>query len=160
MTDMLFGEFKYIKFYKHPVVFMGMYIKWFENLFYKDSILRGLLLTSSLVFIVFILSSLIEYYVENIYILGIIASSGIASKMLYDSVKDIIDNPSHIKYLVSRDTDNLTQNEVNKAAIETYAENLSDGVVAPLFYLLLFGLSGIFIYKAINTLYSMFLYIN
>ena len=44
--------------------------------------------------------------------------------------------------LVSRDTTTLSNSDVNKAAIETYAENLSDGVIAPLFYLLCFGLVG------------------
>jgi adenosylcobinamide-phosphate synthase len=57
--------------------------------------------------------------------------------------------------LVSRDTADLSESGVNKAAIETYAENLSDGVIAPLFYLLLFGLPGIILYKAVNTLDSM-----
>jgi len=80
--------------------------------------------------------------------------------MLYDSVKDIISNPQHIKYLVSRDTEHLSDSDINKAAIETYAENLSDGVIAPLFYLILFGLWGAFVYKAINTLDSMVGYRN
>jgi adenosylcobinamide-phosphate synthase len=56
---------------------------------------------------------------------------------------------------VSRDTENLSPSEINKAAIETYAENLSDGVIAPLFYLLIGGLVGLFVYKAVNTLDSM-----
>jgi adenosylcobinamide-phosphate synthase len=60
----------------------------------------------------------------------------------------------------SGDTDNLTQSEINRAAIETYAENLSDGVIAPLFYLAVFGLTGAFVYKAINTLDSMVGYQN
>ena len=62
--------------------------------------------------------------------------------------------------LVSRDTTTLSNSDVNKAAIETYAENLSDGVIAPLFYLLCFGLVGAFVYKAINTLDSMVGYRN
>ena len=94
------------------------------------------------------------------FILGIIASSAIASKMLYDSVNEIIKYPKNIKYLESRDTKNLNESDINKAAIETYAENLSDGVIAPLFYLIFFGLYGLFIYKAINTLDSMVGYRN
>ena len=65
-----------------------------------------------------------------------------------------------ISMLVSRDTSTLTNSDVNKAAIETYAENLSDGVIAPLFYLLCFGIVGAFVYKAINTLDSMVGYRN
>jgi len=54
----------------------------------------------------------------------------------------------------------LSDSDINKASIETYAENLSDGVIAPLFYLILFGLWGAFVYKAINTLDSMVGYRN
>ena len=150
IIDRVFGEFKYIK---HPVIFMGDYIKNFENKFYKDDILRGLILTISLLFIVFIITFTLSYLPW--YIQTIIASTGIASKMLYDSVKDIINNPKNIKYLVSRDTENLSSSDINKAAIETYGENFSDGIVAPLFYLSLFGIVGLFLYKAVNTLDSM-----
>ena len=62
--------------------------------------------------------------------------------------------------LVSRDTQEMSESDIYKAAIETYAENLSDGVVSPLFYLLLFGLPGIIIYKAVNTMDSMVGYRN
>jgi len=161
IVDRAIGEFSFIT---HPVVWMGRYISWFENRFYKDELLAGVWLWVSLVFIVGVLSCSIEYLLGNswlgILIQGVIASSAIASKMLYESVKDIIKNPNHIKYLVSRDTKDLTPSDINKASIETYAENLSDGVIAPLFYLLLFGLCGAFVYKAINTLDSMVGYRN
>jgi adenosylcobinamide-phosphate synthase len=62
--------------------------------------------------------------------------------------------------VVSRDTKDLSESEIYKAAIESYGENLSDGVVAPLFYLLLFGLPGIILYKTINTMDSMVGYKN
>jgi len=91
---------------------------------------------------------------------GLIASTTIASKMLYDSVREIITHPEKIRYLVSRDTEELSPSDIRKAAIETYAENLSDGVIAPLLYLLLFGLPGAFVYKAVNTLDSMVGYRN
>jgi adenosylcobinamide-phosphate synthase len=80
--------------------------------------------------------------------------------MLYESVKETIAHPQKIRYLVSRDTQNLTSSEIKRASIETYAENLSDGVIAPLLYLLLFGVEGAFLYKAINTLDSMVGYRN
>jgi len=164
LLDRVFGEFRFIR---HPVVFMGDYIKWFERHFYKESVFRGLLLTVSLITFVFLISygfsSLLSRWEQptlQIITLGIVASTTIASKMLYDSVKDITENPQNIKYLVSRDTENLSDSDINKAAIETYAENLSDGVIAPLFYLLLFGLCGAFVYKGINTLDSMVGYKN
>jgi len=152
IIDKIFGEFKFLK---HPIVFMGDFILFFEKHFYKDSILRGAMLTISLLLIVFIITFTFDYFIDNVFILAFLASFGIASNMLYESVKDIIQNPQNIKYLVSRDTQNLSQSDINKAAIETYSENLSDGVIAPLFYLLMFGIVGLFIYKAINTLDSM-----
>ena len=57
--------------------------------------------------------------------------------------------------IVGRDTSQLSDNDVRKAALETLAENLSDGVVAPLFWLLLLGTPGMVAYKMINTLDSM-----
>lgn len=57
--------------------------------------------------------------------------------------------------IVGRDTDNLDESEVVRATIETVAENLSDAIVAPLFYLALAGPIGMGVYKAINTLDSM-----
>lgn len=139
---------------------MGDFILFFEKYFYKDSVQRGLMLTLSLLSIVFLVTFTIDFFVDNLLILAFFSSFGIASRMLYDSVKDIISHPQNIKYLVSRDTKDLTQSDINKAGIETYAENLSDGVIAPLFYLLLFGIVGLFVYKAINTLDSMVGYRN
>ena len=156
LVDKFFGEFKFIK---HPIIFMGDYILWFEKRFYKNSINRGAILTISLILIVFFITYPLQIFLPW-WVLGIIASMGIASKMLYDSIIDVIKNPKNIKFLVSRDSLNLSQNEINKATIETYAENLSDGVIAPLFYLLFFGFTALFIYKAINTLDSMVGYKN
>jgi len=164
IADKLFGEFGFIR---HPVVLMGDYIKWFEERFYTDSIIRGVLLTISLIALVYAISYGFTLFLSGwghpdlqLFIAGIIASTTIASKMLYDSVKEIITEPKKIAYLVSRDTQSLSPSDINKAAIETYAENLSDGVIAPLFYLILFGLPGAFVYKAVNTLDSMVGYRN
>ena len=62
--------------------------------------------------------------------------------------------------IVGRDTDDLDETEILRAAIETVSENLSDAVIAPLFYLALFGPAGMAAYKAINTLDSMCGYRN
>ncbi|MFZ5374060.1 MAG: adenosylcobinamide-phosphate synthase CbiB [Campylobacterota bacterium] len=156
VTDRLFGEFKFIR---HPVVLMGDFITAFQKRFYRDSIMRGFWLVFWLLAAVLALVYPISL-IGNPWILGIIASSGIAGKMLYESVNNVLSDPQSIRYLVSRDTENLSESEINKAAIETYAENLSDGVIAPLFYLLVFGLVGLFLYKAINTLDSMVGYRN
>lgn len=151
ITDRIFGEFKFIR---HPVVLMGDFITAFQKKFYAPTIKRGFWLVFWLLAVVLALVYPITL-LHNPWILGVIASTGIASRMLYDSVHNVLNDPQSIRYLVSRDTDNLNQSDINKAAIETYAENLSDGVIAPLFYLLLGGLVGLFVYKAINTLDSM-----
>ncbi|DAB39442.1 MAG: cobalamin biosynthesis protein CobD [Sulfuricurvum sp. GWF2_44_89] len=156
VTDRIFGEFKFIR---HPVILMGDFITAFQNRFYRDSILRGFWLVFWLLAAVLALVTPISLIV-NPWILGIIASTGIAGKMLYMSVKEVLSDPLSIRYLVSRDTENLSESDIHKAAIETYAENLSDGVIAPLFYLLVFGLVGLFLYKAVNTLDSMVGYRN
>ncbi len=57
--------------------------------------------------------------------------------------------------IVGRDTSELSAQEVRKAALETLAENLSDGVIAPLFWLALLGTPGMMAYKMVNTLDSM-----
>jgi adenosylcobinamide-phosphate synthase len=65
-----------------------------------------------------------------------------------------------VGYMVGRDTDNLDADEVTRAAIETVAENASDGVIAPLVWLLVGGPVVMGAYKAVNTLDSMFGYKN
>ena len=57
--------------------------------------------------------------------------------------------------IVGRDTSNLNAQEIRTAALETLAENLSDGVIAPLFWYLLLGVPGMMAYKMVNTLDSM-----
>ena len=65
-----------------------------------------------------------------------------------------------VAMLVGRDTENLTEEQVIKAAVETVAENTSDGVVAPLLWMVLLGAAGGLFYKAINTMDSMVGYKN
>jgi adenosylcobinamide-phosphate synthase len=166
LIDRKFGEFAS---QKHPVVYIGDMILFFEKQFYKDSVLRGLFLVLFVLSLVAIFSISVTLYLDffthfiEIIITAVIASMFIAHKMLRDSVRDIItaeDKHKAISMLVSRDTEEMSESDIYKAAIETYAENLSDGVIAPLFYLLLFGLPGIAIYKAINTMDSMVGYKN
>ncbi|MEA2098718.1 MAG: adenosylcobinamide-phosphate synthase CbiB, partial [Campylobacterota bacterium] len=156
-------------FIKHPIIIIGDLISFFEKRFYKDSVLRGLLLLIFMLVSVGLFSILLYQFLENlpiyfnIIISSFIASMFLAHRMLYDSVKDILtadDKKQAISMLVSRDTADMSDSDVYKASIETYAENLSDGVIAPLFYLLLFGLPGIILYKTINTLDSMVGYRN
>ncbi len=154
VLDTAFGEFKFIR---HPVIFIGDFISWFEKYFYQDSRLRGFLLLFGTVFIFGFISYIVHLYV-SFWIEGIFSSMFLAHHMLQQSVKEVLadTNPNKsLSYLVSRDTQNLSKSDINKALIETYAENLSDGVIAPLFYLIFFGLVGIVVYKSVNTLDSM-----
>lgn len=67
---------------------------------------------------------------------------------------------NQVARIVGRDTANLSDQEVRTAALETMAENLSDGVIAPLFWLALLGVPGMLAYKMVNTLDSMIGYRN
>ena len=73
---------------------------------------------------------------------------------------DINAGRSAVAMIVGRSTDNLDAGDISRAAIETGAENLSDGVIAPAFWFLLFGLPGLLIYKMTNTADSMIGYKN
>lgn len=160
LIDKLFGELPC----KHPVMFMGDFISAFERRFYQDSILRGALLVVSLISVTglssFALIQVSSFLPEHLqfFVFAIFASSGLAMNMLYSSVANVAISESPqkaVSQLVSRDTENMNEIDAYKAALETWAENLSDGVIAPLFYLTCFGLSGIAVYKAINTMDSM-----
>ncbi len=148
--DALFGEFRFMR---HPVSFMGDYIAWFERRFYKDTKLRGALLTLSLLSAVSLLSLPLAYLPWFVQLP--VASMFIAHRMLHESVTEAIGRREKVAMLVSRDTGELSQSDLNRALVESYAENLSDGVIAPLLYLLWFGLPGAVLYKAVNTLDSM-----
>ena len=92
-----------------------------------------------------------------------LASTLIAQKELGSAVKSVADSLRHslvegrraVSHIVGRDPEQLDEDGVSRAAIESLAENTSDGIVAPVFFLLLFGLPGVAIYKAINTADSM-----
>jgi adenosylcobinamide-phosphate synthase len=93
----------------------------------------------------------------------------LAAKSLYkESIKvhkelkksDLIKARKAVSMIVGRDTDILDENGVAKAAVETIAENTADGVVAPIFFMGLFGATGGMVYKAVNTMDSMIAYKN
>jgi adenosylcobinamide-phosphate synthase len=86
----------------------------------------------------------------------------VESKQVYKALatKDLTEARFRLSRIVGRDTENLNTDGVTRAAVETVAENASDGVTAPLLYLFLFGGTGGVIYKTINTLDSMLGYKN
>ena len=84
------------------------------------------------------------------------------SMKVYDALRagDIPGARRAVSMIVGRDTDQLTAGGITKAAVETVAENASDGVIAPLCFMLLLGPAGGFFYKAVNTMDSMVGYRN
>ncbi|WP_130537599.1 adenosylcobinamide-phosphate synthase CbiB [Thiomicrorhabdus indica] len=164
--DRIFGEFLNKH---HPVSWIGRWITWFEKHFYKNTVIRGVqlwLTISALTLTASLIILLVVNYLPLVFsliFLTVVTSTLLAHKMLHDSVQEVA-NSEHpqkmVKMLVSRDCQNMKKNEAYKAAVETYAENLSDGVVAPWFYLIIFGIPGILLYKAINTMDSMVGYRN
>ncbi len=93
----------------------------------------------------------------------------IATRELIGSVQLVVktakagklaDARRHLSMIVGRDTEHLAERDVIRAALETLAENLSDGVIAPLFYLAIGGFPAAMAYKAVNTLDSMVGYKN
>lgn len=168
--------------FPHPVRFIGKYIKLFENKVFNKTRTKielkyfyGVLLTISTVGLTFILTVLILQIAKSIniylfYILNIIILwTTIAPKCLaqegykvYKPLKD--DNielaRNRISFLVSRDTENLSKSQICRATVETILENISDGVIAPLFYSFIGGAPLAMAYKAVNTLDSMVGYRN
>jgi adenosylcobinamide-phosphate synthase len=95
---------------------------------------------------------------------GFLASALIAQRSLHEHVADVADalektgvegGRQAVSHIVGRDTAALDEAAVARAAIESLAENFSDGVVAPVFWMLIAGLPGAAVYKAINTADSM-----
>ncbi len=77
-------------------------------------------------------------------------------RMVFEAVdRGLDEGRKQVARIVGRDTQELSAQEVRTAALETLAENLSDGVIAPLFWFMLLGVPGMMMYKMINTLDSM-----
>lgn len=152
---------------KHPVQFIGDFILWFEKIAYKNSIFRGAILLILLVFIVGFLAISIQLtLIKFPAILGMLASFGLASKTLKTYVnkvlleEDSVKRRENLALLVTRNTQILDDKKVYSSLLETYSENLSDGLISPLFYLIIFGFPGIMIFKTVSTLDSMIGYKN
>lgn len=101
---------------------------------------------------------------DGILIYFCISSKGLVVegyKVIKFLIQDDLDGArKQLSFIVGRDTTNLNRQEIIKAVVETIAENMADGVIAPLFYAGIFGAPLAFAYKAVNTLDSMFGYKN
>ncbi|MEW8973224.1 MAG: adenosylcobinamide-phosphate synthase CbiB [Tissierellaceae bacterium] len=165
--------------FPHPVKLMGNMISFEErvarNLFHSK---RGLKLSGFVIVLInisigFILPYMLLKYIKgyrvlyslvNIYIIY----TCIAARSLHyegmkvkEALSKGIEEARHrLSYIVGRDTTRLEEKAIIRATVETVAENTSDGVIAPLFYIILFGAPGGIAYKFINTMDSMLGYMD
>ena len=172
MLDIIFGDPAKLP---HPIVWFGKAIAFFEHRlnkgFHRKT--KGALVAISLIVSVFIVTYLIRHY---LYLLPSITGRGwglvfdsiiiffcLAGTTLIREVRQVFlavdrsleEGRKQVARIVGRDTTGLSAQEVRTAALETLAENLSDGAIAPLFWLAILGVPGMMAYKMINTLDSM-----
>ncbi|MDU4325091.1 adenosylcobinamide-phosphate synthase CbiB [Clostridium disporicum] len=163
----------------HPIRIIGSLCKTIEKFFrkiLKKSLkVAGLMTWISVILIVFLFN---YYLLKGAYAINNIFGVVLASIMIYFCIstkalkveglkvvkyiiKDDIEGArKQLSYIVGRDTENLDKESILKAVVETVAENMSDGVIAPLFYAGIGGTPLAFLYKAVNTMDSMFGYKN
>jgi adenosylcobinamide-phosphate synthase len=161
----------------HPVMWIGALIAWADRRWNRAAdtfAMRrfcGVVLVVGLVGIMAMIGILLTWLAQRLLpepfptiVLGLVASGLLAQRSLDQHVaavatgleKDGLNGGRRaVAMIVGRDPDSLDEAGVARAAIESLAENFSDGVVAPLFWLAIAGLPGILIYKAINTADSM-----
>ncbi|SMH41376.1 adenosylcobinamide-phosphate synthase CbiB [Maritimibacter sp. HL-12] len=147
----------------HPAVLMGKAVGWADGRMNhgKGRLVSGALVLVALVALAWIAGELISqlgWLAE-----AIAAAILLAQRSLVDHVRAVADalhlsledGRRAVAKIVGRDTGEMTDPEVARAAIESAAENLSDGVIAPAFWFLLLGLPGLAAYKMVNTADSM-----
>lgn len=160
----------------HPVTWIGRLIAWADQRWNseEDSAVqqrvRGIMLTVSLVtlglLVGLVISRLFYAFLPPLVALvpiAIVASSLVAQKSLHQHVEAVADamgqgleaGRASVAMIVGRDTQELDQSAVCRAAIESLAESFCDGIVAPLLWIAVAGLPGGIAYKAINTADSM-----
>ena len=166
--DLLLGDPRR---WPHPVVWFGRCIAWCEHRFNRGSCLRlkGAATAVLLIVAVFISTCAVRRLCASAGAVGAIAFDAVtvfyclAGTTLIREVRQVFhavdrsldEGRQQVARIVGRDTSQLSAQEVRTAALETLAENLSDGVVAPLFWLALLGTPGMMAYKMVNTLDSM-----
>lgn len=168
--------------FPHPVVLIGKLISFLEKvmrrLFPKNDLgekaAGGVLwlmvaalstaVPGAILYFSFRVSPWLYLLLESIMCWQILAvkSLGSEAKKVYNALEtgDIAKARFAVSMIVGRDTENLDDAAVTRAAIETVAENTSDGIIAPLFYMALGGAPLGFFYKAVNTMDSMLGYVE
>ena len=160
--------------FPHPVVLMGKFISWGERFLWSGKawwdFLAGMILSLALIALAAgagwtllhcftLLPRLIAFFLA-----AGLASTTLAARGLLDAITrieaplrsgNLVKARENLAHIVGRDTSALNEDKVLRASLESLAENTSDGIVAPLFYLFLGGIPLAMAYKAINTLDSM-----
>ncbi|MEX0502291.1 adenosylcobinamide-phosphate synthase CbiB [Alphaproteobacteria bacterium LSUCC0719] len=172
--DWLIGEPELLwRHLPHPVVIMGRGISWFERRWNRRTGMtghgrrrRGSIAMGLLTFAAVGLGILLSF--GGAILAVVILAIMLAARSLDDHIRAVADaladdiDPARqaVGMIVGRDTSSLNEAEIARAAIETGAENLSDGVFAPALWFLVAGLPGLFVYKLANTADSMIGYRN
>ena len=154
----------------HPVVGFGRLIAWGEHRLNRGSHRKakgavmavGLILGVLMVFWPLNMDDLLDFRLSMV-LQGICIFFCLAGTTLIREVREVFlavdrsveEGRQQVARIVGRDTSQLSAQEVRTAALETLAENLSDGVIAPLFWWALLGVPGMMAYKMVNTLDSM-----
>ena len=168
VLDLLFGDPARLP---HPVVWFGKAIAFCEHRLNKGRHRqqKGALTAIGLITLVFVITWFICYQLSiincqlSIIVNAIMVFFCLAGTTLIREVREVFlaldrsldEGRRQVARIVGRDTSELSAQEVRTAALETLAENLSDGVIAPLFWLALLGTPGMLAYKMVNTLDSM-----
>jgi adenosylcobinamide-phosphate synthase len=175
LLDAVVGEFgPLFRVLPHPVTLIGGLTGWFDRRLNREQrshqarIVRGLvvvvLMTTMVSAIGWSLHDLAIKFPYGWVVELIAVTLLIAQRSLFDHVRAVArgldrnglqDGRAAVAMIVGRDPDSLDEYGVARAAIESLAESLADGVVAPVFWYLLFGLPGLLVYKTINTMDSM-----
>jgi len=158
---------------KHPVVLIGDLVGWLDRHLNRerrsqtDRAVRGAFVVLFMVLVTGAVGAGVSWlslhhtfgWPLELLLLTIL----LAGRGLYDHVKAVVKafefglEPAReaVSHIVGRDPSVLDEHGVCRAAIESLAENLNDGVVAPVFWYILFGFPGLLVYKAVNTMDSM-----
>jgi adenosylcobinamide-phosphate synthase len=149
----------------HPAVIMGKLISWFDYNFNFGSALKfkGIFAIFSLSIMACLIGQFIHLLPDYGLIELLITAILLAHNSLVKHVKDVLiglnnslnEGRNAVACIVGRQTKNLDESNVSRAAVESAAENFSDAVIAPIFWYLLLGLPGLFLYKMTNTADSM-----
>ena len=173
--DLLFGDPRSIP---HPVKLMGRMISYLEGhlrdreqnerkagkLLVIIMLAAWLVIPALILFICYKINFMLGTILEGICCYYLLAARNLMdeSMKVYKAISedDIEGARFSVSMIVGRDTDKLDKKGIIKAAVETIAENTSDGVTAPLFYMMIGGAPLAFLYKAANTMDSMVGYKN